>query len=149
MSDRPRFPDFLHGGYRSLQRRLGSEGKKWAAQRARTGSYPNPSVVEVPRGEVVITAEIADFERLGAETPRWRLYFVNKLASAITDKLESDKWDAARHDFEAHTIKSSWGALDWAIEHSSPNSLAAVSSSGLKGYAETDIGSVASPAATA
>jgi len=121
------FPDFLHGEFNSLHRRTLKLGKVWAEHYLRNGSFPVPLETPVPSGSVILTADVSDFERLGNAT-RWRLYFVRRLRSAITNLRPKElDWDAVTSTFDDFTLHFSWGALDASIGHIGPNNLALVS----------------------
>ena len=125
-ADSLKFADFLHGGYRVLGMQIEKLGREWAGQWKDSGRFPTPTSSAVPPGEVIIAVEAADFDRLDPGIEHWRLYFVQKLASAVTDNLDASAWDDARAAFEAHTLQYPWGALAGALDHASPNTLDAV-----------------------
>ena len=126
MSQELSFPGFLHGSFTALDRGARKLGKEWAKLYLKGGRLPAPVTEIVPRGTVVLTADVSDFERLDA-SPRWRLYFVRRLRSAALGALPDEEWDAFLIAFDAACLKSSWGALDAAIGHVPPNGLQIVS----------------------
>jgi hypothetical protein len=58
------------------------------------------------------------------KVPHWRLYFVRRLRSAITDRLPEDAdWGEVTAAFDMFTLRFPWGALDAAIGQVVPNTL--------------------------
>jgi hypothetical protein len=75
-------PSFLHGTYRSVQQKARREGLRCGEQYRKDGTFPAPrQMLEVPPGEVVLTLEVADFQR---ERPAWRLYMVDELLFTLS-----------------------------------------------------------------
>jgi hypothetical protein len=115
-------PSFLHGTYRSVQQKVKRVGLRCGEQYRKDGTFPAPrQLLEVPPGEVVLTLEVADFQR---ERPAWRPYMVDELLFALS-KPPSGEWQdpyPVRDAFEARFLDTAWGALSFAISQSAPKS---------------------------
>jgi len=120
----PAFPDFLFGSVASLQRKIKVEGKKWANQYREDKTFPTPLTASMPLEAVVLMDASTD---LVHEVAQWRIYFVRLFAGAICQSLDWQNYEQVNVDFETHTLKFSWGALDALIEHVVPNSINNVS----------------------
>jgi hypothetical protein len=122
--DKLEFPKLFYGNFSALQRRVKTEAKKWADQYRSNNTFPNPVTTDIPAGTVVWLRNASDLRR---EIPHWRLYFGRLLAAAINEALDWQNHEEVKADFEAFTLQFSWGALDAAVEHVVPNSIANVS----------------------
>jgi hypothetical protein len=115
-------PSFLHGTYRSVRQKVKREGLRCGEQYRKDGTFPAPrQLLEVPPGEVVLTLEVADFQR---ERPAWRPYMVDELLFALS-KPPSGEWQdpyPVREAFEARFLDTAWGALFFAMSQSAPKS---------------------------
>lgn len=120
----PSFALFLYGSVANLKRAAEREGKRWAAQYGETKTFPTPFTESISAGTVVWTNNISD---LRPEVAQWRTYFTRRLAEAIDDALDWENYAQVNADFEAFTLKFPWGALDAAVAHVFPNSIARVS----------------------
>jgi hypothetical protein len=115
-------PSFLHGTYRSVQQKAKREGLRCGEQYRKDGTFPAPrQMLEVPSGEVVLTDEVADFQR---ERPAWRLYMASDLMFTLS-KPPSGEWQdpyPVRDAFEAFFLGTAAGALYFSISQTIPAS---------------------------
>jgi hypothetical protein len=111
-------PSFLHGTLHSVQQKTRREGQRCGEQYRKDGSFPAPlQLVEVSPGEVVLTHEVADFQR---ERPAWRLYMVSNVKGSLYEALDDQNSIILRDAYEASFRETAWGALYFAIEPSAP-----------------------------
>ena len=118
------FPAFTHGPFLGLHRQVLRLGKQWSESFKKSGRFPAPALQEVEPGSTVYTFEVTDLDRT---PPRWRLYFVERLATAVREAAEWDDPGAIRSAFERHVQAFPWGALSTALNHGYPNSIDRVS----------------------
>lgn len=115
-------PSFLHGSFTSVARQTSREGQRCGEQYRRDGSFPAPrEMLAVSPGEVVITHEVADFQR---EEPAWRLYMVSRVMSGLLETLDYQNTFHVRDAYEAFCRETAWGALHFAVEQNAPRSAA-------------------------
>jgi hypothetical protein len=115
-------PSFLHGIYAAVQRQAVTEGRRCGAQYRKDGTFPAPrGGQEVPRGEVVLTDEVADFQR---GRPAWRLYMVSSVMDGLYEAMDWQDAFQVRDAYEAFCRETAWGALYFAIEPTGPVSAA-------------------------
>jgi hypothetical protein len=100
------------------------ESEHWANQHVRANTFPTPATKRIPAGTVVRTNDVTDFK---PDVPQWRVYFTRLLAEAVNDALGWQNYTQVNADFETFTLQFPWGALDAAVEHVFPNSIAKVS----------------------
>jgi hypothetical protein len=115
-------PAFLHGSYSAVQRKTRVEGHRCGEQYRKDGSFAAPDqLLEVPRGEVVVTHEVADFQH---ERPAWRLYMLSSVMSGLYESLDWQNALHVRDAYEAFSRETAWGALYFAISQTAPKSAA-------------------------
>ncbi|MFL5343603.1 MAG: hypothetical protein ACJ8AT_02360 [Hyalangium sp.] len=76
-------------------------------------------MLEVPPGTLVLTHEIADFQR---ERPAWRLYMVFNVISGLCEALDWQNSFQIGDAYEKFCRESSWGALYFMISQTAPMS---------------------------
>jgi hypothetical protein len=113
-------PSFLHGSFMSVARKTSREGQRCGEQYRKDGSFPAPrELLAVPSGEVVITHEVADFQR---EQPAWRLYMVSRVMSGLLEALDYQNTFQVRDAYEEFCLGTAWGALHFTVEQNAPRS---------------------------
>jgi hypothetical protein len=104
----------------SVTRKTSHEGQRCGDQYRKDGSFPAPrELLVVPAGEVVITHEVADFQR---EQPAWRLYMVSRVMSGLLEALDYQNTFQVRDAYEAFCRDTAWGALHFTVEQNAPRS---------------------------
>jgi hypothetical protein len=115
-----KMPSFLHGSSLSVYGRARKEGKRCGEQYRKDGSLPAPlQMIEVPPGEVVVTDEIADFQR---ERPAWRLYMLGNVADGLCEALDWQNAFQLSDVYETFCRETAWGALYFATSLEAPRS---------------------------
>jgi hypothetical protein len=115
------FPAFLHGTSSESQRKARSEGRRYASQYEKDGTFPLPSHLrEVQPGEVVLTHTLSDF--LTKEQPAWRLHLFFDVLSGLGEDVEGPEWYRLNEAYEAFCLETAWGSLFHAVEPSAPRS---------------------------
>ncbi len=113
-------PAFLHGSFMTVARKTSKEGRHCVEQYHRDGSFPVPrELVEVPPGEVVITHEVADFQR---ERPAWRLYLLSRVMAGLYEAMNVQDIFRVRDAYEEFCREMAWGALYFAVAPTGPES---------------------------
>lgn len=113
-------PSFLHGTYSTVQQKTRSEGLRCGEQYRKDGSFPAPrELLDVPRGAVVLSHEVVDFER---ERPAWRLYMVSNVMSGMYEALNWQNTLQVDDPYEAFCRETAWGALYFATSQDVPRS---------------------------
>jgi hypothetical protein len=111
------FAKFLLGPHGSIQRRIKTEAKRWAAHYELHGAFPEPTSEEVAPGSVIYCNEVSDFNRRASH---WRVYFLTHLRGEIGDALAFR--EAATYEFESFVGRFGWGMLYALTRHPAPNS---------------------------
>jgi hypothetical protein len=113
-----RLPSFLHGTYRLVQQKTKREGLRCGARYLEDGSFAVPlRMEEVPSGELVMTHEVADFQR---EQSAWRLYMVSEVMSGLREALDWRNTLPMRDAYEAFFLDTAWGALYFSLAQMGP-----------------------------
>lgn len=124
------FPAFLYGELSPTQRKMKAEAKKWGKRYAKSGDFPEPKLIEVPPGSVVIWQRMAlEFMKWGVSTendpewekvclragrhvPRWHLHHLIHFWAEIPlvdDRRET--YLAMFNVYETFVQRHPWGAL--------------------------------------
>lgn len=112
------WPPFLHGTYASVQDETREEGLRCGDQYRKRGSFSLPlQVLEVSPSDVVVTHEVADFQR---EHPAWRLYMVSHVMRGLREALDWQNTLPLRDAYETVFRDTAWGALFFAIAQMGP-----------------------------
>lgn len=114
------FPNFLFGTFSEVQGRATRLGKAWAKAYEGTGRFPEAKAGPIAPGDLVVTLHVNDLDR---GTPRWRLYGVGLLRSAIYEAMQWRDSERVAHAFEQQTRSTPWGALSACLGHVAPNSI--------------------------
>ncbi len=101
-----------------------SEAARWAASYETEGRFPEPALRPVPPGTSVFTHGGPD---LVLEAPRWRLYSVRDVVSAVRIALERHDRARVAADVEEAIAVHGWGALDLLAGHIAPTTIPVVS----------------------
>lgn len=102
----------------TVARKTSKEGRRCGEQYRKDGTFPAPrELLEVPPGEVVLTHEIADFQR---ERPAWRLYQISQAMNGLYEAMDYQSTFQVRDAFEAFCRETAWGALYFAIAPPGP-----------------------------
>jgi hypothetical protein len=113
-------PSFLKGTYVAAHRKARKEGKRCGEQYRKDGSFPAPrELLEVTPGELVVTHEVADFQR---ELPVWRLYMLSSVMEGVCEALDWQNAFQVSDAYEAFCRETAWGALYAAIAQEAPRS---------------------------
>jgi hypothetical protein len=128
------FPEFLYGELSPTQRKMKAEAKKWGKRYAKSGDFPEPKLMPVPPGSVVIWERMAlefmkggmstenDPEwakvcmRAGRHVPRWHLHHLDSFwceIPTVEDRNEI-RWPMVKA-YEAFVQGYPWGALVIAV----------------------------------
>ena len=108
-----RMPALLHGTYPAVHRKARAEGLRCGEAYRKRGSLLMPrQSLELPRGEVVMTHAVADFQR---ERPAWRLYMVSRVVEGLCEALDWQNSFQVGDAYEALCRETAWGALHFAI----------------------------------
>jgi hypothetical protein len=111
-------PSFLHGTCSALEQKTRTEGLRCGEQYRKDGSFPLPrEVLEVHPGELVVTHEVADFQR---ERPAWRLYMVSQVMSGMYEALDWQNPFPVSDAYEASFRETAWGALYFVTAQEAP-----------------------------
>lgn len=113
-------PSLLYGSNSAIHRKARKEGLRCGEQYRKGGSFPAlHDLREVPTGEVVVTQEVADFQR---ERPAWRLYMVSDVMSGLWEALNWQSPFPVKDAYEAFFGETAWGALYFMTEQDAPMS---------------------------
>lgn len=124
------FPEFLYGEQAPTRRKMKAEAKKWGKRYAKSGDFPEPKLMPVPPGSIVVWEQCAlEFMKWGVSTendpewakvcsragrhvPRWHLYHLIFFWSEIPlvdDRRET--YRALLKAYETFVQRYPWGAL--------------------------------------
>ncbi|MFL5358100.1 hypothetical protein [Archangium sp.] len=112
-------PSFLHGTYKTIERRVKAEGRRCAKEYQLSAAIPQPrELLSVAPGDVVFTHNVVDFEN---DAPAWRLYMLGEAAMSF---VEADKKNYRYLDelYEKTFRETPWGALYFALSGIAPES---------------------------
>ncbi len=112
------FPAFVYGDHAVCRRKVRAEAKKWAKRYEQRGDFPEPMLIPVPPGSVMICAQVeADIIAFGAgaHNPRWFFYLVDYLRMEVRPPSRPPR-SIFQPQFEAFVCRYPWGALSVAIE---------------------------------
>jgi hypothetical protein len=112
-------PSFLHGTYKTIERRAKAEGRRCAKEYQLSGAIPQPrELLPIAPGDVVFTHNVVDFDN---NSPAWRLYL---LGEATMSFVEADKKNYRYLDelYEKTFRETPWGALYHALSGIAPHS---------------------------
>ncbi|MBK9266640.1 MAG: hypothetical protein IPM54_43495 [Polyangiaceae bacterium] len=107
------FPAFLYGPHASCRRKMKAEAKKWAKRYEAHGEFPEPKLIPVPPGSVMICSGVeADFLALGMATnePCWFFYLMHELRMEVRPS-SGPQYEVFQPKFEAFLCRYPWGAL--------------------------------------
>ncbi|MBK9266055.1 MAG: hypothetical protein IPM54_40505 [Polyangiaceae bacterium] len=111
------FPAFLYGPHATCRRKMKAEAKKWAKRFEERGDFPEPKLIPVPPGSVMICSGVeADMIAFGEDTydPHWFFYLVDFLLMEASASSSLPR-EVFRPNCEAFACRYPWGALAIAI----------------------------------
>lgn len=138
------FPEFLYGELSPTQRKMKAETKKWGKRYAKSGDFPEPKLMPVPPGSVVIWERMAldlmkwgvstendpEWEkvclRAGRHVPRWHLHHLDIFMYEIPRPDGEDHLKIRarfRETYESFVCRYPWGALVIAITRPHDNTI--------------------------
>jgi hypothetical protein len=111
------FPVFVYGEHATCRRKMKAEAKRWAKRYEERGDFPEPKLIPVPPGSVMILEGVeADMIAFGAGSRKlcWFFYLVDWL------RMHANPGSPAvraifQPKFEAFACRYPWGALSVAI----------------------------------
>lgn len=112
------FPAFVYGEHAVCRRKMKAEAKKWAKRCDEGKDFPEPKMISVPPGSVMICAGVeADMIAFGggSRKPRWYFYLVDWLRMHASVGTAADR-EVFQAKYEAFVSRYPWGALSLAIE---------------------------------
>lgn len=112
------FPAFVYGDHAVCRRKVRAEAKRWAKRYVERSEFPEPKLIPVPPGTVMICAQVeADIIAFGAGAhhPGWFFYLVDYLRMETLANGGHSR-DIFTPLFEAFACRYPWGALSIAIE---------------------------------
>ncbi|HRI62824.1 MAG TPA: hypothetical protein PK156_01255 [Polyangium sp.] len=111
------FPAFVYGDHAVCRRKMRAEAKKWAKRVDDGKDFPEPKLIPVPPGSLMICAQVeADIIAFGAgaHNPRWFFYLVDYLRVETLGKSSLSR-AVFQPQFEAFACRYPWGALSVAM----------------------------------
>ena len=112
------FPAFVYGEHAVCRRKMRAEAKKWAKRCDDGMEFPEPKMIAVPPGSVMICAQVeADMIAFGASShkPRWFFYLVDGLRMHASVGTSADR-AVFEPKYKAFACRYPWGALSLAID---------------------------------
>ncbi|MBK9266078.1 MAG: hypothetical protein IPM54_40620 [Polyangiaceae bacterium] len=107
------FPAFLYGPHASCRRKMKAEAKKWTKRYEERGEFPEPKLIPVPPGSVMICLGVeADIVAFGTDThkPCWFFYLMDELRMEVRPS-SGPQYAVFQSKFDAFSCRYPWGAL--------------------------------------
>jgi hypothetical protein len=114
------FPAWLYGTTAAIRRKARAEGRWWAREYLKTGAFPQPRQMrQVPPGEVLVMHSGAEFD-LGRT--RWWMHMFGDVFMDLNEGVPKEERQRMRDAFESFCLGTPWGALDYTVSPSPPQS---------------------------
>ncbi len=107
------FPEMLHGSTAAIRRKVSAEGRWWAREYLKTGTFSQTRQMrQVPPGEVLVMHSGAE---LGLNRPRWWLHMFVGVFMVLDEGVPEEEHQRMRDAFESFCLSTPWGALYHAV----------------------------------
>ena len=114
------FPAWLYGTTAAIRRKARAEGRWWAREYRKTGTFPLPRRMrQVLPGEVLVMHSGADFD-LGRT--RWWVHMFGGISMDLNEGVPKEERQRMRDAFESFCLGTPWGALEYTVSPSPPRS---------------------------
>ncbi len=120
MIDRFLVPDWLIGSEREVLQALPSVAKVWASRYRASGSFPQPTLVDPGKLDVILYNS-SDFQ---PDQPAVRLFANIELIWMIDKALQVSDNEELKTDYEIHVGAAPWGSFEAFLFLRAPDSLA-------------------------
>jgi len=115
------FPAMLHGSSSTIRRAVETQGKAWAREYLKTGSFTQPRrMLQVPSGEPLVMHSAAEFEFMSRSS--WRIHLFVSVFMSLNDGVPKEERQRMEESFEAFCLSTPWGALYHAVSPPPPRS---------------------------
>jgi len=111
------FPAFVYGDHATCRRKMKAEIKRWIKRYEECGDFPEPKLIPVPPGSLMIASSGAgSMLTYGAskDNPRWYFYLIDELRMELRWPSRPPR-EIFQPQFETFARRYPWGALSVAI----------------------------------